>query len=153
MKIEAMNAITNLMKLKPINFWEDLGSQTQRTFVTRLKRLNYCRIPKVRANAKNLLNLIYGVSETMRGIIDSNMNTSNLNEMSILSRRSKLPPRSQRGSMKRQNSKNFEGEVFFKQKMDITDNKKLNSLPPLSPVLNLNLPSPNKNLVANANLN
>ena len=116
MKIESIKAMQNLMSLKTLNFWEDLSTQVQRTLVARIKRLNYCRIPKVRANAKNLLNLMYGMSETMRNIIDSNLNTSHMNDMSILSRRSKLPPRSMRGTLKRQNSKNFEGEVFFKER-------------------------------------
>jgi hypothetical protein len=107
------------MLLKKDNFWEDLSSGTQRAVVSLIKRLNYCRNPKVRAQSKILINSVYKLSETMRNIIDQNLVTGSVHDMSMLSRRSNIPSRNQRDSLKKQNSGNFEGEVFFKEKKEI----------------------------------
>jgi hypothetical protein len=72
------------------------------------------------------------MSEPMRNIIDSS--TSHMNDTSILSRRSNIPHRSKRGSLRRQNSKNFEGQVLFKEKSipESPETKKGIRLPPLA---------------------
>lgn len=81
----------------------------------RLKRLSFCRIPKLRADSKSLLNKIYDSSAVMRDLIDENLPSLSMADVSILSKRTLLPPRSRRETLKSENMKNFDGHVHYKE--------------------------------------